>query len=78
MAKTKDKKRKEKEITAPGGEMKSLAFIYWSELDKRYEMKIDNKLKAFTEGRSEKEHDNGKNNLEAMAEEKGYKVIFAG
>lgn len=56
-----------------GGEMGGLAFIYWSEADKRYELKIDNTLKAYTEG----DHESGKATLRSMAEEKGYKVLYA-
>jgi hypothetical protein len=66
----------QKQATKPkpiGGEMGGLAFIYWSEQEKRYELKIDNKLKAYTEG----DHESGKPNLRELAEEKGYTVLEA-
>ena len=71
------KKRKREKNTAPGGEMTGYAFLYWSESDKRYELKIDNKLKAYTSGDNQEEHDKGKETLRNMVKEKGYTVLDA-
>lgn len=60
-----------------GGEMGGIAFIYWNEIEKRFELKIDNKLKAHSSGENKLEHLEGKENLGKIAEEKGYTVIYA-
>lgn len=64
-----------KEPKAIGGEMGGLAFIYHNEIEKRYELKIDNKLKAYSSGKDEEEHKIGKQRLRLMAIEKGYRVV---
>lgn len=57
------------------GELSGMAFLYWSEKDKRYELKIDNTLKAYTSGAEDKDHKEGKEQLRKMAEDNGYTVL---
>lgn len=56
------------------GELSGLAFIYWNEVEDRYELKIENKLKAYSSGKDAEEHKIGKQKLRLMAIEKGYRV----
>lgn len=67
-------KRKENRNTgqATGGDLPHMAFIYWSNQEERYELKIDNILKAY----SDDDHEAGKELLKDMAEAKGYTVLF--
>lgn len=58
-----------------GGEAAHMAFIYWSEQESRFELKIDNILKGYTSGEEDPEHVEGKAILSKMAEDKGYTVI---
>jgi hypothetical protein len=54
-------------------EVKGIAFIYKGKGD-RWELKIDNTLKGYTQGDNEAEHEIGKAKLRLLAEEKGYTV----
>jgi hypothetical protein len=67
-------KRKRKTL---GGDLYGMAFIYWNEIEKRYELKIENKLKAYTQGETKEDHDEAKKELRRLAEEKGYTVYDA-
>lgn len=69
--------KKEKKQPKPiGGEMVGLAFIYWSDEDKRYELKIDNKLKGYTNGVKDPDHSTGRDTLKKIAMDKGYEVLL--
>ena len=70
-------RRKREKRTAPGGEMTGYAFIYWNEMEERYELKINNKLIGYTSGEDKAEHEIGKETLGKMVKVKGYKVVEA-
>lgn len=78
------KKRREREpmkkdkdkAKAVGGEMVGIAFIYWSDTDNRYELKIDNKLKGYSSGAKDPDHSTGRETLKKIAEDKGYTVLL--
>lgn len=66
----------EKQPKAIGGEMGGIAFLFRNEMEgNRWELKIDNKLKAYSQGDNEEEHKIGKQKLRLMAIEKGYRVV---
>lgn len=53
----------------------NVAKISWQAQDERYELRILNKLKAYTEGTTRAEHDAAKKELASLAHERGYTVI---
>lgn len=69
------KKRKIKDSTVPAGEVAGFAFSYWSNALNRFELKIANELEAHTEGKDIQEHEEAREKMERMAEEKGYRVL---
>jgi hypothetical protein len=53
----------------------NIAKVSWNEAEARFELRILNQLKAFTNGADRAEHEAAKPELITMAKEKGYTVI---
>lgn len=72
-------KGKGKEKKALGGDMETagVAFIYWSTKEERFELLINNKLKAYTDGKDLSDHEEAFDDLQKLAEDKGYTVVHA-
>jgi hypothetical protein len=53
----------------------NVAKVSWNETEGRYELKVLNKLKAYSNGDTQAEHDEAKKELCQLAADKGYTVI---
>jgi hypothetical protein len=63
-----------KTTKVPSGEVLGFAFIYWNEIQKRYELKLENRLKAFAIGVTAETQELGKQQMITYAKDNGYSV----
>lgn len=55
----------------------NVAKVSWNETEGRFELHILNILKAYSNGSTPEEHEEGKKELVTIAKEKGYTVVEA-